>query len=453
MNPTLPHTACFPDLFSFGWALSATGNTSVALGFPARGIGHLLLFSLLFWSLPNRLFAEDIAWLEDSVISQARKAVVMVNPRQGVATTGFFVSSDGWVLTSAATLEGLREVVIITAEQKSLTGSKLVAMDPLSDLAILVTGMRPVHFLEVPDHPAVAGDSCAVILQNGEGSLRSTDGILLAQRDILDWTEKRLLRVWSVALRPDSYGITGAPVITREGKVAGMCDFISGKPPQKFVFAIPDTAIAALLKRARLGNNTPASFPKAGEISGFGVPSDADYAGAMKLLSAGNTEGALQGFLQSLKLHPDNPIVLRQAALCYANTGRLADGSAMIDKALQLAPARMDLRAIKGQFLGTQGDHQKTVAYFQQLTASMPAYGTGWGRLSESLLRADRVREALQASQKWTQLEPDSIFAWNVHAVALSATGAFEAAAEATTRAEKLEKVFYTLRFSAPRRE
>ncbi len=452
MIPSLSHAACFANPAPSRPALSATGNKSVAVFLPDRCTGLLLLFSLLFWSLMGRLPAEDIAWLEDSVISQAREAVVIINPRQGVASTGFFVSSDGWVLTSAASLEGLREVVIITAEQKTLTGTKLVAIDPLSDLAIVATGTRVRHFLEVRDLPAVAGDACAVVLQNGKGSLRSTDGILLAQRDILDWTEQRLLRVWSVALRPDANGITGAPVITREGKVAAMCDIVSGQPPQKFVFAIPDTAIAALLKRARL-DKSPVSFPKAGEISGFGVPSGSEYVGAMKLLSAGNTEGALQGFLAALKLHPDNPIVLRQAALCYANTGRPADASAMVDQALRIAPGRMDLRDLHGQFLSAQGDHRKTVAYFQELTASMPAYGTGWGRLSESLLKADRAQEALQTSQKWTQLEPDSIFAWNVHAAALAATGAFDAAAEANTRAEKLEKIFYTLRFSAPQRD
>ena len=306
MNPFLSRAAWFTSVPAPSRpACSPAGNTSVAVVPPGSGgtPQYLLLFSLLLWSLMGRLPAEDTAWLEDSVISQARKAVVIVHPRQGVAATGFFVSSEGWVLTSAATLEGLREVEIITAEQTTLTGSKLVAMDPLSDLAIVATGNRPRHFLEVRDQPVAAGDACAVIFQNGEGSLRTTDGILLARRDTLDAMEQRLLRVWSVALRPDANGITGAPLITREGKVAGMCDMVAGMPPQKFVFAIPDAAIAALVKQARL-RKIPANFPKAGEISGFGVPSGAEYAGAMKLLSEGNTEGALQGFLASLKLHP-----------------------------------------------------------------------------------------------------------------------------------------------------
>ena len=75
--------------------------------------------------------------------------------------------------------------------------------------------------------------------------------------------------------------------------------------------------MSALLKRARLAEKIGAS-PKAGDISGFGVPSDREYATAMQLLSTGNREGALKRFLASLKPHPDNPIILRQAAFCHA---------------------------------------------------------------------------------------------------------------------------------------
>ncbi len=258
------------------------------------------------------------------------------------------------MLTSAASLEGLQKVEVITSEQKMITGSKLVVLDPLSDLAIVATGKQSPHFLEVPEKPPVVGDPCAVVLQNGEAGLRATDGVLLAQRESVDWTEQRFLQVWSVAVRPDVNGITGAPVITREGKVAAMCDFVSGSPPQKFVLAIPDAPIAALLKRARL-EKPPRAFPTAGEISGFGVPSDREYAVAMQLLSAGNMEGALKGFLASLELQPDNPIILRQAASCHANLGHLAEASAMINQALLIAPGRVDLRLLeyrKGQDLG-----------------------------------------------------------------------------------------------------
>ena len=87
MIPSLSHAACFANPAPSRPALSATGNKSVAAFLPDRCTGLLLLFSLLFWSLMGRLPAEDIAWLEDSVISQAREAVVIINPRQGVAST------------------------------------------------------------------------------------------------------------------------------------------------------------------------------------------------------------------------------------------------------------------------------------------------------------------------------------------------------------------------------
>jgi tetratricopeptide (TPR) repeat protein len=441
---------CVAQILMMGW-LCTRGETQPDTPDPLPAPGNS----------PAQSPAKDLSniqWLDAEVIHKARQAVVAIQP-DGVATSssnGFFASADGLVVTSASSLEGNRRVVVPTLNKEEIKGARLMAIDAMTDLVVLATGRKKQAYLQVHDKPVAAGDSCAVIFHAGEGIFKTADGKLLGRREDLDWSEARFLEMWSVAVNPNMNGLTGAPVITRDGRVAGMCDLVNGAPPQKFVLAIPEAAIAAVLARARAARK-PLEFPKVGEISRLaGLPDptgDPDYMEAMKLSSAGNRAAALEKYRAVLKRHPQNPLVMNRLASCLASAGNEDEARKILEDAIRLAPERLGLQLMYGNILQAQGDSVKMIRHYQDLTTRFPKLGDAWGRLGQCLFQAGRQAEGLAAIRKWTELKPDSMNAWDTYAQALSATGNHDEADCATKRSAELESLFFKLRYSAPKRD
>ena len=407
---------------------------------------------------PRAKDSSNIQWLDDAVIHKARQAVVLlVNDGPATSSTsGFFASSDGLVVTSACKLEGKRRMVIRTSNKEEIKGARMMAIDPLTDLAVLATGWKTKAYLSVNDQPVAVGEPCAVIFHAGDGIFKTADGKLLARREERDWTETRFLEMWSVAVSPNMNGLTGAPVITRDGRVAGMCDLVEGSPPQKFVFAIPEAAIAAVLARARAARK-PLEFPKTGEIRGYGdLPDptgDPDYMEAMRLSSAGNQKAALEKYRAVLKRHPQDPIVMNRLACCLLETGNTDEARKIAEDAIRLAPDRLGPKLLLGAILDARTNSVKMISYYQDLTTRFPKLGDAWGSLGAHQFNAGRKAEGLAAIRKWTELEPDSMSAWDAYAQALTATGDYDEADRATERSSELESLFFRLRYSAPKRD
>jgi len=66
-------------------------------------------------------------------------------PSQGLGS-GFFISSDGYVLTNNHVIEGARSITVITRDGKRYT-AKVVGSDQLSDLAVLKVDISGAKFL------------------------------------------------------------------------------------------------------------------------------------------------------------------------------------------------------------------------------------------------------------------------------------------------------------------
>jgi hypothetical protein len=184
---------CVTLILMMGW-LCTRGETQPDTPDPLPAPGN-------FPAQPSAKDLSNIEWLDAEVIHKARQAVVAIQP-DGVATSssnGFFASADGLVVTSASALEGNRRVVVLTLNKEEIKGARLMAIDPMTDLAVLATGRKKQAYLQVHDKPVAAGDSCAVIFHAGEGIFKTADGKLLERREELDWSEARFLEMWSIA--------------------------------------------------------------------------------------------------------------------------------------------------------------------------------------------------------------------------------------------------------------
>ena len=400
-------------------------------------------------------------WLPNAVITKARKAVVTVQFEGATkgSRSGFFASADGLVVTAASPLEGARQVVIRTSDNQEIKGARLMAVDPRYDLAVLATGGKNRPMLAVHEQAVAVGEACAVLFPAGGSTLKTADGKLLARRAGLDWTESRLLELWSLAVSPQCNGPAGAPVITADGRVAGMYGFFGGSQAQKFTYAIPESALTAVLASARAAKQALA-FPQPGEIidsgtaNGFAVlTGDPDFLAGARLLGTGDLVGALEKFRAALKRNPKNPVAMAKLASCLAFTGDTDEAGKVLKEAIALAPDRLGLPIALGEILNVRSDSATMVNYYQELTTRVPNLGKIRGALGMNLFNAKRKDEGLAALRKWTELEPDSMAAWDAYSRALTAAGEMSQADAASERSAALESLFFRLRYSAPKRD
>lgn len=415
----------------------------------------LVLLLLTAFSGAAALGAEP-RWVDDAVIEQAKRAIVTierVGPGNNFA--GFFASEDGLVVALATEIEGIKAVVIHTSAGEKINGSRLVALDRDIGIAIFATGKRPPGFLVVHERPVAPGETCAVVFPRDDQALVA-DGILLSRREKLDRSSTRFRMEWSLALSAASAARTCSPVITADGQVAGILYTFRmkmGTIPQRFAFALPETAIASVLARARESKETLEFPPVSGSAHDVLAAADPEFIEGMKLMNSGDAAGAIPKFRSMHVNHPHSPQVMEHLAGALFATGDLARARVVAEEAMSMAPERLNLRSLLGTIIGRQGDLAKTTGYFEVMTAKFPKYGDAWEGLGNSHWFAGRKDEAVAAYKKWTELEPDSILAWQKYRTALSDAGHATEAGKARERANDLESLYFKLRYSAPHRD
>jgi Tfp pilus assembly protein PilF len=292
----------------------------------------------------------------------------------------------------------------------------------------------------VHEQPADADAAYAVIYHSPSLKFKIIDGQLMSRRLSLDGTESRFLDIWSGALSPAASGLTGAPVITSDGKVAGMCDLISGNAKQRYVIAIPEAPIIAVVQRARRAKR-PLPFPASGAISVTGVPQGEAYRGGMKQIATGDLRAALESFRTALKDNPENPLAMTQEAFCQVSLGNYEEARKLLEKVRVVAPKRLRARTLLGHVLEAMGEHENAEACFRELTIDAPQLDDGWMGLGLRQLNAGNAVAAEMALKKCTELVPESMENWNRYAQALAETGKYSESYEAMEKVSDLESL------------
>ena len=131
--------------------------------------------------------------------------------------TGFLISSNGLVVTSAHVLNGMDRLVAITAEGQTLAVTKVLEADGARDLALLTldTQKAALPFLRLgePKSAEVGGNIAVMGTPQGLSSTFTT-GIVSAMRE-----EKSVDKVQFTA--PVSPGSSGSPVVDEKARVVG----------------------------------------------------------------------------------------------------------------------------------------------------------------------------------------------------------------------------------------
>jgi len=166
-------------------------------------------------------------------------------PSQGLGS-GFFISSDGYILTNNHVVEGARSITVITRDGKRYS-AKVVGTDQLSDLAVLKIDITGAKYLSFRSTESVKVGEFVVAIGNPLGLSHSvTFGVLSAKERSIQEPNGALIvdmLQTDAAINP---GNSGGPLLDLNGRVVGINTAISTEG-QGIGFAVSaDTAVKVI---------------------------------------------------------------------------------------------------------------------------------------------------------------------------------------------------------------
>jgi hypothetical protein len=302
---------------------------------------------ILFW-LCLAIWTSCPAWAEDNlpaIVKRISPAVVVVETQKGSKRglgTGFFINSQGNIVTNYHVVYGADQAVVKTQEGKRYPVKRILAEDKEADLVLLSTDIpaSAISYLEVMGKLPEVGEKVYAIGHPMGLEKTVSEGIVSAIRKL-----PRLGDIIQITA-PISPGSSGGPVFNTDGRVIGVAraTFRAG---QNLNFAVPGQKILNLKKggghsfvefsREMPGNamekfqngrdfHAKKEYPKAVQAFQEAIKAKPDFAEAyhgagMSYGAMGKSEQAIENFIQAIKLNPKVPYFHYHLAVAYHVSG------------------------------------------------------------------------------------------------------------------------------------
>lgn len=165
--------------------------------------------------------------------------------------TGFFISSDGYILTNHHIVENATKVTVFTIEGKEYSG-KIIGTDPDTDLALLMVKGNNLHFVEIGDSSKLKVGEWVAAIGNPFGMMHTiTAGIVSAKGRQLGVGPK-----YQDYIQTDTAinrGNSGGPLVNIKGEVVGITSNILSPSGGNIGigFAIPSSLAKKVVKQLK----------------------------------------------------------------------------------------------------------------------------------------------------------------------------------------------------------
>lgn len=337
-----------------------------------------------------------------SLASQLRPAIalVIVTDKTGKETrtgTGFFVSSDGKLVTNAHVVEGADRAVAKLEDGAVYTVRGVIAAAADKDLVVLQVDAKQVPALTLSSgEPAEVGTAIAVIGSplGLEGTLSS--GLVSGNRTAQPGDE------WLQITAPVSAGSSGSPVVNLQGQVIGVATFVISKA-QAVNFARPVRYINDLLNG--LGSvSEPAPLWSIATNPVNVVRRDPKFVEAVAAAKKNDAATALKHLNTISSQYADNELFQMQLGSVYY---------------------QLDL-------------YEDSVEAYRTAAKLNPTDGAAWASIGLGLHKLRRRAEAIDAAKRAVKLSPDFAFAWGVLGLCYSSLNQPDRATDAFNRAARL---------------
>ncbi|WP_321930157.1 trypsin-like peptidase domain-containing protein [Paraburkholderia guartelaensis] len=322
------------------------------------------------------------------------------------AGSGFIVSPDGVVLTTAHIVDNAEQVTVRLTDKREFK-AEVVAVDPQSDVAVLQIDAHDLPFVKLADTAkAHAGEPVLSIGSPDSYQNTVTTGILSAtSRTLPDGKAFPFLQT-DVAVNPDN---SGGPIFNRAGEVIGIGVqiYADGGRYQGLTFAIPIDAANQFRAQLQARKAAPAGSANAanaanagngGTIRTFGMQVEDVSPGLAAALGLPHAGGALVDAVD-----PASPI---GKAGIRAGDVIVQVGTKPVDRAATLAATLAAVPPATPASLKVIRNRQPAVAGFSNTAfeakaadADGPAAATGVAAGAAGATAA-QATEAAQAAEK-----------------------------------------------------
>lgn len=174
------------------------------------------------------------------------------------AGTGMIVSADGYILTNKHVISGAREIQVITDAGDTYDDVKVVATDPLNDVAYLkVNDVSDLPTVTLGDSKTLTAGQPVLAIGNALGAYQNTvtQGIISGTGRNLEASSSdgRSAEYLSDMIQTDAAinpGNSGGPLVNAAGEVVGINTAVSAEA-NGMGFAIPITAVKGMLESVK----------------------------------------------------------------------------------------------------------------------------------------------------------------------------------------------------------
>lgn len=202
----------------------------------------------------------------DSIVSIVT-AVPTSNPFYGYslqegAGTGMVVGSDGYILTNKHVIDNARQVQVVRGDGTTYDNVKVIATDPLNDLAFLkIPDVKDLPVVDLGDSTTVRIGQRVIAIGNSLGQYQNTvtSGIISGTGRPIAAQAGQSVETLTDLLQTDAAinpGNSGGPLLNLAGQVIGVNTAIAADA-EGIGFAIPINAAKGLLKQILAGDKQP----------------------------------------------------------------------------------------------------------------------------------------------------------------------------------------------------
>jgi S1-C subfamily serine protease len=320
--------------------------------------------------------------------------------------TGFFVSSDGKLVTNAHVIEGAENATakLENGATYSIRGVLKAALD--KDLVLLQAEAKDVPSLTVSREASLPEVGSRITVIGSPLGLEGTvsEGIISGHRNAKKDDQ------WLQMTAAVSPGSSGSPVVDENGKVVGIATFLINNA-QALNFARPVSYVSELLDQSKATTEVAPFWTVAANPKNV-VLNDPDFVAAESALQKDDAAGALNLLNGIAAKYPENAAFLFKLGAVYERLTLLDDAVQAYQHALKLEPTS----GIGWSSLGSTFAKLKRFAEAKeaarQAVKQSPDYGPAWALLGKLYSDEARYADAADAFQKAAQLMPKDAEFW-----------------------------------------
>jgi len=345
--------------------------------------------------------------------------------------SGFFVSSDGLLVTNHHVIKGAHFATIKLPNNATLFVDGVLGVDPNADLAVLKVNGKGLSFLTLSPGALPAVGTRVYAIGNPQGLTNTlSEGLVSGVRRDGEGSGRVFLQT-NAAI---SKGSSGGPLLGEDGKVVGVTTYYLGGG-QNLNFAAPAEKISQLLKSpGKLQTLASAGGQRLDEAAtqeldqAWAAMAKKDWAAATKALTAlcktqtknpsvwfalgylhgqlGNDDIAIGHFKKAIALKPDYADAYRSMGLAYETMKRYPEAIVAYKQAIALEPDNTDAYYRMAYTYQKLNRYPEAIAAFKQAITIKPDDAYTYWFMGNACEKMKRYTEAITAYEQFLRLEP-----------------------------------------------